>query len=300
MPQKRKFIYIINPISGVSSKDGVQNLIAAETLRRGIPYDFVASVADGDYSFLKESIRKDGVTDIIIVGGDGTVNQVVGSLHDEDVNFGIIPKGSGNGLAFGAGIPKLPRKALQTVFNGEAEYMDGFMVNDRFACMLCGIGFDAQVAHDFSKQHERGLTTYVKQVFKNFLTARAYNFHIELRENVFETEAYFISIANSNQFGNNFTIAPKADLCDGLLDIVIVTHQSRFAMLYSTMRQVGGLNKLQAEESIDQTKGIIYFQTDKISILNNHGAPLHIDGEPEDTETKIDITVKPRCFKLLL
>ena len=296
---RRKIIYIVNPISGTSSKDSVQNTIAAETLKKGISFQFFPSVANGDYSFLKETITSEKITDIVIVGGDGTVSQVVDSLKDLPVQFGVIPCGSGNGLAFGAGIPKAPKKALEVIFNNRTHVVDGFRVNNRFACMLCGIGFDAQVAHDFAKASQRGLVTYVKKVFTNFFIAKPYSFKIKLNDKIFKTEAYFISIANSNQFGNNFTIAPKASLSDGKVDVVIVTDQSKLTLLYNTMIQVGGFNGLQKKENINENKSVIYFQTSEISISNYNEAPLHIDGDPVETEKKLHIAIEPSCFRLL-
>lgn len=299
MHRQRKIIYIVNPISGTSSKDSVQNIIAAETLREGIPFEFIPSVANGDYSFLHDTIKEEKITDIVIVGGDGTVSQVIDSLKKLPVQFGIIPAGSGNGLAFGAGIAKAPKKALETIFKNHSLPTDGFRINKRFACMLCGLGFDAKVAHDFARQNQRGLITYVQQVFKNFFNAKPYSFKITLQEKTFEVEAYFISIANSNQFGNHFTIAPKASLSDGLLDIVIVTEQSKMALLYNTMMQVGGQNSLLQQGELDKKRSIIYFQTPEIKISNRSMAPMHIDGEPVETERKIHAVIEERCFKLL-
>jgi diacylglycerol kinase family enzyme len=215
------------------------------------------------------------------------------------VQFGIVPCGSGNGLAFGAGIPKTIKKALEIIFSNHSQGVDGFSINNRFACMLCGIGFDGKVAHDFAKANQRGLATYVKKIFSNFFTARPYSFKIKLNNKTFITEAYFISIANSNQFGNNFTIAPRASLTDGKVDVVVVTDQSKLTMLYNTFIQVGGLNGLQKKENINENKSVIYFQTSEIWINNYEEAPMHIDGEPVETEKKIHIVVQPTCFKLL-
>lgn len=296
---QRKIMYVINPISGTNSKDRIQNTIAAETLKEGIGFEFYPSVASGDYSYLKSIIIENKFTDVVVVGGDGTVSQVVDSLKELPVQFGVIPAGSGNGLAFGAGISKSTKRALQTIFKNKAQLTDGFRVNKQFACMLCGIGFDAKVAHDFSKSGQRGLATYIKKVFNNFLTAKPYSFEIKLKDQQFLTEAYFISIANSNQFGNNFTIAPKAMLSDGLLDIVIVTQQSKINFLYNTMLQVGGLNALQIRENINENKGVIYFQATEININNYNYAPIHIDGEPVDSFENVQIVIEPSCFKLL-
>jgi diacylglycerol kinase (ATP) len=165
--------------------------------------------------------------------------------------------------------------------------------------MLTGLGFDAKVAHDFAQQQKRGLTTYIKQVVKNFFSAKTYLFDIKLKNFEFSTDAYFISIANSNQFGNNFTIAPKASLSDGLLDIVIVTRQNKLSVLLQTLRQISGAIKLQPASAINNKKGVVYFQTDKIHITNNSFAQLHIDGDPAETPDELKIEIKKHCFRLI-
>lgn len=295
----RHIIYIINPVSGTRKKKDLQAFIEKETTKTNIPFDVFPSVASGDYSFLHAVIKEKNVTDIVIAGGDGTVSQVVNSLMGFDLNFGIIPCGSGNGLAYAAKISKDPAQALQTIFTGKAVATDGFSINGHFACMLCGLGFDAKVAHDFAQQPKRGLSTYIKQVVKNFFAAQTYSFDISVNKENFSIEAYFISIANSNQFGNNFTIAPKASLSDGMLDIVIVTSQHKFSVLLQTLRQISGINKLQPSSAVNKNKGVIYFQTDSISITNKSDAPLHIDGEPAETPDKITVKIQPACFRLI-
>lgn len=296
---QRRIIYIINPISGTRTKKDLREFIEQKTGEAGIPYQVFPSVASGDYSFLLPIIEKEGITDVVIAGGDGTVSQTVGSLLNSPVNFSIIPCGSGNGLAYAAGISKQPRAALDTVFRGKPVATDGFYVNDQFACMLCGLGFDAKVAHDFAQQPKRGLTTYVKEVVKNFLSAKTYPFDIKLNNKKFTTDAFFISIANSNQFGNNFTIAPQASLSDGLLDIVIVTDQNKLSLLLQTFRQVWGQNRVQPDSAINTKKAVVYFQTDKLHIGNTGEAPLHIDGDPAETPAELKIEIRKKCFKLI-
>ena len=295
----RKLLYIINPISGTRTKKDLQLFLETETRKAGIPCLFFPSVASGDYRFLHPVIQEEQVTDVIIAGGDGTVSQVVNGLMGCNVSFGIIPCGSGNGLAFTAGIPKQPAKALQVVLQGKAAFTDGFFLNQHFACMLCGLGFDAKVAHDFAQQPKRGLSTYVKQVVRNFLGAKPYPFDITVKGKTIHTEAFFISIANSNQFGTHFTIAPRASLSDGLLDIVIVTRQNKLSFILQTLRQVSGRNKPVPETIIDDKKAVIYFQTESLQILNTSGAPLHIDGDPAETQEELHIEVKRHCFRLI-
>jgi len=296
---QRNFLYIINPISGTRSKKNLREVIEQKTREQNIPYQIFPSVASGDYSYLHPIIREEKITDVIIAGGDGTVSQVVSNLMSLNVRFGIIPCGSGNGLAYAAGIPKDPSKALKIAFNEKAFLTDGFYVNKQFACMLCGLGFDAKVAHDFAQQPKRGLATYVKEVVRNFFSAKTYSFELRMNNRQFTTDAFFISIANSNQFGNNFTIAPKASLSDGLLDIVIVTDQNKFSLLLQTFRQVSGRNKLEPVTAMDTKKAVLYFQTDKLSIKNLSQAPLHVDGDPAETPDDLEIVVKKQCFKLI-
>lgn len=296
---QRHIIYIVNPIAGTQSKEALEELIIQKTKQKRIPFDIFPSVANGDYSFLLQVIKEKKTTDVVIAGGDGTVSQVVGSLLSCDVNFGIIPCGSGNGLANTAKIPKQPDKALDIIFDGSVSAIDGFTINGQFACMLCGLGFDAKVAHDFSKLSKRGLPTYVKQVLKNFFSAKIYSFELQKGKKRIQTDAYFITIANSNQFGNNFTIAPRASLIDGLLDIVIVTRQSKLSVLLQTLKQIRGKNKLQKEAITGKEKGVIYFQTDRLSIHNLSQAPLHIDGDPAETPDQVNIEIMKKICRLI-
>jgi diacylglycerol kinase (ATP) len=294
---RRKIIYLINPISGTREKTKLTSLVRQRTEAAAIPFDILPTVASGDYDFVRTRIKEDKVTDIVICGGDGTVNQVVQSLASTKVQFGIIPLGSGNGLAFAAGIPKAGEKALEIIFSGQPKPTDAFMVNDRFACMLCGLGLDAAVAHQFAVSPKRGLGTYASLTTKHFFSAKAYPFHISANKLEFETEAFFISIANSNQFGNNFTIAPRAILSDGLLDVVIVKKIAKPLLLLTVMKQVlaGQLKKI--ENSLRSP--VIYFQTEELKIRNILNAPMHIDGEPCESPDDLSIKVIPSFFNLI-
>ena len=296
---QRNFIYFINPISGTKNKNALLKLLERRTNEQQIPFQVMHTNAAGDYVFLKEKIRKENITDIIVCGGDGTINQVVAALLNEDINIGIIPMGSGNGLALTAGISRNASKAMDIIFKGNASYIDGFKINNHFSCMLCGLGFDAKVAHEFAAHASRGLLTYIKLSINNFFTAKTYPFGIELNNTIIKSNAFFISIANSNQFGNNFTIAPRASLCDGLLDIVIVNKMNKIKLVYAILKQIM-LGRVQqvAEKKIKDT-GIRYFQVKNLVIQNPSKAPLHIDGDPVVTDTLFKISIIEKAFRLL-
>jgi diacylglycerol kinase (ATP) len=295
----RKIIYIINPISGTKSKSDLQKFVEAETKKRGIAFSVFPSVADGNYSFLNSIIKEERITDVVIAGGDGTISSVVGSLLNADVDFGIIPCGSGNGLAHTAKISKQPAIALDIIFNGKASAIDGFFVNERFACMLTGLGFDAKVAHEFADHPKRGLMTYAQLTLKNFFSIKPFRFELKFENRMLDIDAFFMSIANSNQFGNNVTIAPKASLTDGLLDIVIVTSQNKVSFVFQTLKQIAGWNILQSTSVVTKKTGVIYFQTENLEIINHSLAPIHIDGDPAETPEKIIVKIKKKCFRLI-
>ena len=165
--------------------------------------------------------------------------------------------------------------------------------------MLCGIGLDAQVAYDFSRQKKRGLSTYIRQSFKNFLSAAPYPFELKIKKTNFKVDAFFICIANSNQFGNNFTIAPEASLSDGLLDIIVVKKMSKTRILWSVLKQMKAGRIRGYEDKKFHRKDILYFQTDKIKIINPGLAPLHIDGDHVPTHKEFNIEILPAAFRLI-
>ncbi len=295
----RKIIYLLNPISGTKKKEKIKDLIIRKTRAEGIEFKILPSRADGHYDDLRGMIKKEMITDVVICGGDGTLNAVANALQGVHVNIGIIPIGSGNSLALAAKIPKQTGRALEIIFKGNASPVDAFHINEKFSCALCGIGFDAEVAHEFAKQKTRGLQTYLRISTMKFFKSKPYPFEIKLDDRIINTDAYFISIANSNQFGNNVTIAPRASLSDGLLDIVIVRKMNKMILPFSVLLQVSGNNRLMQVIEYFEEKNIIYVQTDKLSIRNPAHAPMHIDGEPTDTSAKFKISIIPHCFKLI-
>lgn len=297
--RERKILYLINPISGTSKKAGLQKLIEKETTAQGIPFAIETTNAQGQYEHIRDRILVEHFTDIVMTGGDGTVNQITNALRDLPVRFGIIPMGSGNGLARAAGIPTKVKPALAMIFAGKSKKTDAFLINNQYACMLSGIGFDAQVAHDFASKASRGLLVYTQQSIINFFKAHPFQFEVVIEGFSFFTDAFFISIANSNQFGNNFTIAPQASLHDGLLDIVIVQKMNKAKLPFVMLKHIRGNNKLQQLVEEMSQKNILYFQTASLTIRNLKHAPLHIDGEPRETEDEFRIQIIRDCFDLI-
>ena len=296
----RKLLFLVNPISGTRTKEKLIAFISEKLHAVNISFDIDYTNATGNYTILKEKVIADRFTDIIIVGGDGSVNQIVQAFAELRLRFGILPVGSGNGLARAAGIPTKIKRALQVIIEGNTMPVDAFTINDAFSCMLSGLGFDAQVAHNFARKAKRGLFNYTKESLLHFFKAQPYVFEIKLPEFSFFTDAFLISIANSNQFGNNVTIAPQAKLNDGLLDVIVVQKMHKVKLPYAVLKQLSGNNKMQQLVEDMEHKNIIYFQTPSLEISNLKLAPLHIDGEAVPTAQHLWVKVLPNYFTLFV
>lgn len=296
----RKLLFLVNPISGTRTKEKLIAFISEKVTSAGLLFTIDYTNATGNYTLLKEKVIADRFTDIVIVGGDGSVNQIVQAFAEVRLRFGILPVGSGNGLARAAGIPTKIKSALQVIIEGNTMPVDAFTINDRFSCMLSGLGFDAQVAHNFARKAKRGLFNYTKESLLHFFKAQPYGFEIKLPEFSFFTDAFLISIANSNQFGNNVTIAPQAKLNDGLLDVIVVQKMHKVKLPYAVLKQLSGNNKMQQLVEDMEHKNIIYFQTPSLEISNLKFAPLHIDGEAVASAQELVIKVLPNYFILFV
>ena len=295
----RKILFFINPISGGKSKFDLEKTIVKKCRERNISYEILFTSKDGDYDFLHDKIETEGITDIAICGGDGSIGPIVAATLNKPVRIGLIPLGSGNGLSRTAAVPNSVNKAIDLIFDGGAYSTDAFLINDRLSAHVCGFGFDAKVAYDFAKKKRRGLQTYTRIALMNLRAARTYPFAIETKEAQFKVNAFLVCIANSNQFGNNLKIAPKASICDGLLDIVILKKTSKAQIILSFLKQIiSGKIQTPSKKNIDRNN-IIYFQTDRLKIENPESAPLHIDGDPSETSSHFSIEILPSAYKLI-
>lgn len=292
----RHIAFLLNPISGKGNRAALEPSIRKLTSASGLSYSIHDTHPRGEYPQLEEAIRRGEITDVVAAGGDGSISALCAALRHTGVRFGILPRGSGNGLAYAAGIPMALDQAIQVVIQGNAAPVDGMLINGRFSCMLSGIGFDALVAQAFAQEKKRGFWTYVKLSARHFFRAEPYPFRISVHNRQMDIEAYFISLANANQFGNRITIAPKARLDDGLLDMVIVQKMHKWQVLSAIVHQI---RFGDVRERIFRKNSIVYLQANQFVIENPARAPLHIDGDPAATSDRFIVEVVPAAFRLL-
>lgn len=296
----RKILFFINPIAGTKNKLNLEETIIYKCREKNISFEILFTSKEGDYDFLREKVKNENITDIAICGGDGSLSPIISSVLNLPVNIGIIPLGSGNGLARTAQIPNSVEKAIDTILIGKSECTDAFSINKKLSVHVCGLGFDAKVAHDFAEGKTRGLHAYTKIAIKNFLSAKTYPFTIEVDEKRINVNAFFICIANSNQFGNNFKVAPKASIIDGFLDVVVLQKANKAMAVLSFVQQIISGKARPFSENGFKRKPILYFQTKKIKIENPQLAHVHIDGDPAATSEEFSIEILPSAYKLIV
>ena len=292
----RKVYFLINPKAGHRKGNGLLGLIEEWALKNNIDFEVHHSHESGGYPEIERRMTSPEETVFAAIGGDGTFRQICDSLRHTGAAFAIVPKGSGNGLAYGAGIPMNPKLALELIRNGEAKWTDGLSINGSFSVMLSGVGFDAAVAQEFARQSTRGLLTYARITLKHFFRSKPYNFLIRTGNSSLDTKAFFISLANSNQFGNRFTIAPSARIDDGLMDMVVVKEMDKWQIPLAILQQI---QRGDIDENLFCKKEILYIRTSEIEILNPEMAPVHIDGDPVETSSILKVKVLPKAFRLI-
>jgi len=269
---KKRILFIINPISGVGQKHLVEKYASSILDSSTCTFKFVYTQRRLHAKDI--AIKEAGNHDIIVaVGGDGTVNEIASGLLGSNCSIAIIPTGSGNGLARCLGIPMNIKKALKLIQNGHAKKIDMFSCNNNYFVNVAGIGFDAEVGHLFEMAKNRGFLSYLKITLLELLYFQPQKYTLHIDGKSLELQALLVSFANSNQWGNNVKIAPKALVDDGIIDVTVL---KKFPFL---LGPVIGFRMLTG--SIISSKYVEYYKTTKAVIIKED-LPLkyHLDGEP--------------------
>ena len=234
-----------------------------------------------------------GQYDIIVaVGGDGTVNEIASAIVGSDTALGIVPYGSGNGLARFLGIPMNPNQAIQTLVKGHAESIDSGTVNGQPFFNMAGMGFDAHISEVFSHGKKRGFISYVKSSMQEIATYNEQEYHLEIDGKVYERKAFMLSIANSSQYGNDAHISPNASVQDGLLDICLIR---KFPLWRFPEMGIRMLTKTS-----ESTSYVEIIRGKQINVTRQSEGPIHLDGEPQVMGTAIHINIVPNSLKVIV
>ncbi len=218
----KKIVFIINPIAGKGRAGEIRKTID-DTINTSIfAHRIVESQKAGQVEELANEAVNSGADIIVAVGGDGTVNEIVRVIVHTHVILGIIPMGSGNGLANFLKIPHNIKNAVEIINNFQIQKIDTGTINGVLFVSVAGIGFDASVAKEYAKSTGRGFKTYLKSAVKKYFAYKPAKYKIKFDNTIIARKALFITFANSDQFGYNTSIAPMAQINDGKLDMCIM------------------------------------------------------------------------------
>jgi YegS/Rv2252/BmrU family lipid kinase len=282
---------IINPISGVGSKRKIPKLIEEAFAETDYSVEITFTEYPGHASELTRKALDNGVRCVIAVGGDGTVNEIARTMVHSEAILGIIPKGSGNGLARELHIPMDVRRAIDLIVKGHISTIDCCKANDRIFFCTCGVGFDAAVSQKFANEKRRGSLTYIKNTVEEYLSYQPESYELLIDDRTVKEQAFLVACGNASQYGNNAFIAPHANIQDGEMDITIL---SPFGPL-----DIPPLAIQLFTKRIDKHSKIKTFKGKKMTIIRQYPGVMHLDGEPIMADGQIEISIIPKSLRVI-
>ena len=290
---KKKAIFIINLISGTSDKRAIPGLIDQLLDKEKFEYEIATTQYAGHASEIASKAKDEGVDLVVAVGGDGTVNEVARAIVHSNTALGIIPCGSGNGLARHLMLPINVKKSIDIINAYEVHDLDYGIINGYPFFCTCGVGFDAFISLKFAEAGKRGPLTYVENVLREGLKYQPETYTVVADNETSQHKAFLISCANASQYGNNAYIAPQASMSDGLMDIIIM---EPFGLIDAPQISIEMFNK-----TLDKNNSKIKtFRCKKLHVHRNGPGAIHYDGDPVMTGADIDVEIKEKGIKIVV
>ncbi len=288
----KKIRLIINPISGTGKKRGLAEMVTGKMAPLGYDVETVLTAGPADATRLASEAIEQGFHSVLVAGGDGTINETATALCGSNVALGIIPAGSGNGLARHLNIPIDAAHALDIIAENNIIDCDYCTVNDRpFFCTF-GMGFDATVSERFAHQQRRGKLMYVKSAIEELFKYAPQRYTITANGETWEEDAFIIACCNASQYGSNAYIAPHASVTDGLIDVTVI-HKENFLRTAKM-----GIDLFSGY--IDKNTRIHTFRAPEVVISRQGDGPAHIDGEPLIMSNNLTVKCHPAALKLFV
>lgn len=284
-------LFIVNPFSGVGQKKQIAYHLEKKLDLTKFTYKVSYTDHPRHATELSEEAVKDGYRVIVAVGGDGTVNETARPLIGTEIALGIIPSGSGNGLARHLQIPIDIDKAIRTINLSQTRKIDIVEINDQIFLSIAGVGFDAHVAKKFARQSQRGFWGYARVAVREYFRYRPKKFVLIVDGKKIKRRALFISFANSDQFGYNTSIAPNASIDDGMVDVCI----ARKTNLLKTLLWA----PLLLFRKIDKAPYMEIIRAREVDIKQSK-KKINLDGEPLKLGKRLHIHVVPASLNVIV
>ena len=292
MRKRKKIVFIINPKAGRKKNQVLKKKIEKKLDTKKYKPEFLYTQYPGHAVVLVKEYFEKGVQIFIAVGGDGTVNEVASEVVKLKATLGILPTGSGNGLARFLNIPFKVQNVIEIINNGKVCEIDVGKINDDYFFCTCGIGFDAEVSYLFAKQKSRGFINYIKTSVKAYTKYKPAKIKLKIDGIKYKKKAFLITIANAGQYGNNAYIAPSAKIDDGKFDVCIL---KPFPWYISPILVIKLFLRI-----IDRSKQIETIKAKSIVFRNEKKKIFHIDGDPRKIKGKVKLDIMPKSLKVLV
>ena len=292
MNPKRKIVFVYNPTSGTIRLIPVIPIIERFVNRDLYDFSIVSTQYRGHATELARQYAAQNYDAVIAVGGDGTVNEVGRGLIGTGTALGIIPCGSGNGLARHLGIPMDPFKAVKWLDKSIFSEIDYGTIDDHPFFCTCGVGFDAKVTDTFSKAGTRGVLTYMESILREIATYKDKTYKLSFDNSSETFDCFIVTCANADQWGNNAFIAPTASMQDGLMDVVVI---HPFTPLDAPLMAFQLFNKM-----IDRNPKVTARKCSQMTITRDSDGPAHYDGEPVTLGKEIHVRMIKGGLKVLI
>ena len=288
----RTLLFIINPKSGTDKKIYIRQSIGRNIDTSKYTYQVRYTEYAGHAEVIAREAAEKGTDIVVAVGGDGTVNEVARALIHTNTALGIIPCGSGNGLARHLQLPIDPEGAINMINAGVIKALDyGIMNRQPFFC-TCGMGFDAFVSMKFANSGKRGLISYIENTLKETLTYKPDTYTLQFDDKEVKQKAFVIACANASQYGNNAFIAPAASMSDGLMDITVLEPFTPIEAPQLALQLFNG--------TLTTNSRVKTFKARKVIITRNGNDPVHVDGDPLTTEKHIEVEIRPKGINMVV
>lgn len=295
----RKIVIIVNPISGGRSKAELPAMVGELFPECDYCVDIIETQRGGHgYEIAMQAIAE-GSDTVVAVGGDGTVNEVGKALiTDTSVKFGIVPMGSGNGLARHAEIPLETMDALRVIREGYSELIDYGDMNGHIFFTTAGTGYDAEVSQRFAEMGrgfsliKRGPVTYLRAAAEMAATYTPKEYTIMTDNEVFHERAFLITVGNAAQWGNQAYITPTASQQDGLFTVSVV---KPFLYIEAPLMAVQLMSR-----QFDRNEHVRSIDTRHLRILCDELGYCHVDGEPMKLEQPLDVTMHEAGLRIIV
>ncbi len=268
---KKRIKFIVNPFAGIGNKQNFQRQVDKFLNHSLFDYELEYTTAPGHARQISAKAVQENYDIIVAVGGDGSVNEIGGPLIGTNKILGIIPAGSGNGLATHLGYSRSIQQSISSLNTATVKKIDTCRLNDQVFLNVAGVGFDAWVAYKSKKNTIRGFLGYLITAIRETFFYKMKKFYIELDGKKIERECLSIEIANATMFGYNMKIAPLAKLDDGLFDVVLIKKVNKLRYFFSMFRFPTG--------SIHKSSLVEYHHAEEVKISAEEEFALHTDGE---------------------